>query len=426
MNESFLHYIWQSQYFNKNELKTTEGESVVVYKPGMLNTNSGPDFSNAKIKIDTIEWVGHVEIHLRASDWQQHHHQHDAAYNNVVLHVVWQNDEPVYAKDKSLIPTLELKNRVDQTLIDQYKKIIANASDIPCEQLLPDVPVITRVAMLDKAMVERLQTKAEWIRALYRKGINDWDETTYQVIAKNFGFKINSDPFLTLAERLPYKIILKQSQLYQVEALVFGIAGFLEAGMKDDYFNALKKEFALLKTKYQLTDKVIEPAQWRFLRLRPANFPTIRLAQFSALLWKNKNLFSKIVESSGYKELTQLFDVSQSEYWKEHYRFGKKSAASISGTGSFSIDNIIINSVAPLLSAYGMEKAEPAYIERAQEILQQLPAEANAITRTWSKLDWSVKTAFDSQALIELYNTYCKRRNCLSCTIGASLIKPGR
>jgi len=424
MNESFLHYLWQFQYFDKKELKTTEGEDIVIYKQGILNSHAGPDFSNAKIKIGTIEWAGNVEIHIKASGWIDHRHQEDAAYDNVILHVVWQNDKPIYARDKSVLPTLELQHRAPGALITQYQKLINTTSSVPCERLLPLVPEITRFSMSDRTLVERLQQKSQWIRDLYKSIGNDWEETAYQVIAKNFGFKVNNDPFLALAQHLPYKLILKQSNPIQVEALIFGVAGFLEAGMKDGYFNELQREFRLQKTKYRLEDKVLNPAQWRFLRLRPANFPTIRLAQFSALLTTGRNLFSRIIEAEGYEALTKLFSTSQSAYWQNHYRFGKKSNSGISAMGSASVDNIIINSVAPLLVAYGAEKGAQTYIEWAQEILQQIPAESNAITRTWEKLNWEVKTAFDSQALIGLYSNYCKPKNCLNCAVGASILKP--
>ncbi|PZR38900.1 MAG: DUF2851 domain-containing protein [Azospira oryzae] len=424
MNESFLHYIWQFQYFDKNALTTTDGEAIIVYKQGHHNTDSGPDFSNAKIKIGTIEWAGHVEIHINASAWNEHRHQHDDAYNNVILHVVWQNDKPIFAKDGSRIPTLELKNRIAASLIHHYHQLINTSSVVPCKQSLPQVNDITRLSMSDRVLVERLQSKSQWIRDVYSSTGNDWEEATYQLLARNFGFKVNNDPFLLLAQRLPYKLILKQSSSIQVEALIFGMAGFLEAGMKDDYFNALQREFKQHQTKYRLEDKVLNPAQWRFLRLRPANFPTIRLAQFSALLSKSRSLFSSIIEAASYADLVRLFTTSQSAYWQNHYRFGKKSNSTISALGDASIDSLIINSVAPLLTAYGIERDEPSYIDRAQEILQQIPAEANTITRIWDQLNWKVKTAFDSQALTELYTHYCKRRNCLNCSIGASILRP--
>jgi hypothetical protein len=425
MNESFLHYLWQFQYFDKSELKTAEGESVTVFKPGFLNSNAGPDFSQGKIKIGSIEWAGSVEIHIKSSGWKDHHHDDDAAYENVILHVVWQNDKPVVRKDGSVLPTIELRNRVNESLITEYKKLINSSFAIPCSKLLPRVTDITKLSMLDKALVERLEGKSFFVKELLKKNNSDWNETCYQLLAKNFGFKVNSDPFLQLTQNLPYKILLKHSNnSLQGEALLFGVAGFLEGGMKDDYFTSLQKEFKILSAKYQLDRKKLNPAQWKFLRLRPANFPTIRIAQFAAMIVNSPNIFSKLLDANGYKELKEIFKADQTSYWHSHYRFGKKSKSSVYDLGMMSIDNLIINSVAPLLVAYGIEHAETSYIDKAQQILQQMPAEGNKIIRSWNDLNWKVKNAFDSQALIQLYNNYCQERNCLNCVIGTSLLKP--
>jgi Protein of unknown function (DUF2851) len=425
MNESFLQYLWQFQYFNKSDLQTTTGEKVEIFKQGVLNTNSGPDFSNAKIKIGSIEWAGNVELHTKASGWTDHKHDDDAAYENVVLHVVWQNDKKIIRKDGSHLPTLELKDRVDQTLIHHYRKMIDSGLQIPCENSLESINDITRLSMLDKALVERLQFKSQFVRELLKDNNNDWEETCYQVVAKNFGFKVNSDPFLQLARNLPYKILLKHTDhLLQVEALLFGVAGFLEGGIQDEYFIKLQKEFKLLSTKYSLEEKKLNPVQWRFLRLRPANFPTVRIAQFASMIAGTRGVFSKFIEAKDYADLANVLNVDQSTYWLNHYRFGKKANAVVNSLGQSSLDNVIINSVAPLMVAYGIEKADQEYIERAQKILQQVGAENNKITRVWNAVNWKVKTAFDSQALIELFNNYCQQKNCLNCTIGASILRP--
>jgi hypothetical protein len=425
MNEYFLHYLWQFQYFEKNELKTTEGEEVLVLKPGMLNSNSGPDFSHGKVKIGAIEWAGSVEIHIKSSGWNDHHHDVDAAYENVILHVVWQDDKPVVRKDGSILPTIELKNRVTDSLINEYKKLITSSFAVPCSKLLDTVSDLSRFSMLDKVLAQRLEEKALFIKELFSRNKHDWNETCYQLLAKNFGFKVNSEPFLQLTKNLPYKLLQKHADnQLQVEALLFGVAGFLNGGMKDPYFISLQKEFMVLVGKYQLDSKKIDPSQWRFLRLRPANFPTIRIAQFAAMIISSKNIFSRILEATSYSELIRIFDSDQSLYWGSHYRFGKKSKASVHGLGMASIDNLIINSVAPLLAAYGVEHGETSYIDKAQEILQQMPAEQNKIIRTWRELNWKVENAFDSQALIQLFNAYCQQKNCLNCNIGASLLKP--
>ncbi|HEY5824609.1 MAG TPA: DUF2851 family protein, partial [Cyclobacteriaceae bacterium] len=345
MNESFLQYIWQSQYFDKKNLLTTEGEKVEIFRQGTLNTDSGPDFSNGKIKIDSIEWAGNIEIHIKSSEWLQHHHHVDAAYDNVILHVVWKDDQPVNRMDGSRIPTIEIGSRVDQSLINQYRKLMTTSFAVPCGKLLSGVNNITRLSMLDKVLVERLEFKSQFVRALLKRNNNDWEETCYQLLARNFGFKVNNEAFLQLAQNLPYRILLKHADHpLQIEALLYGVAGFLEGGIKDDaYFTTLQKEFKILCAKYKLEARKLNPAQWRFLRLRPANFPTVRIAQFSAVISSTKNIFSKIIDAKSYADLTTFFQVRQSDYWHNHYRFGIKSKSNVSDLGQSSSDILIIN-----------------------------------------------------------------------------------
>ena len=424
MNESFLHYLWQFQYFDKNDLASSEGEPISILKIGHLNSNAGPDFSDAKIKIEGIEWAGTVEIHIKSSDWHVHHHQTDAAYENVVLHVVWENDKPILRQDKSLLPTLELKNRVDTLILKEYKKLINSSASIPCEKSFAQVDDLVKLSMLDKALMQRLENKANQVNEVLKLNQGDWDETFYHLLAKNFGFKVNADPFYQLAKSLPYKIIQKQNSLLQVEALLFGQAGMLETKTKDEYITSIFQEYKLLAQKYSLLESRLNPSQWRFLRLRPANFPTVRIAQFASLLYSSKNIFSQLVSANSFSSIEKLLSVDQSVYWNNHYRFGKKAKGEVPDLGESSIQNIIINTVAPLLVAYGKYKDEQLFIDRALELLQQLPAEQNKITRTWSALGLNVKTAFDSQSLIELYNNFCQKRQCLNCSVGISILKP--
>lgn len=425
MSESFLHYLWQFQYFDRKDLLTTEGEQLAVLKTGLLNTNAGPDFFNAKINIGSIEWAGNVEIHIKSSDWFTHHHETDAAYNNVILHVVWENDKPV-GQNGTSIPTLELKDRVDPSLLKEYKKLINSPASIPCEKSLPSVEELIKLSMLDKALMQRLESKAGLVKDLLNLNNNDWDETTYQLLAKNFGFKVNADPFFQLSKVLPYKIMQKQSSLLQAEALLFGQAGMLETKTKDEYISLIFREYNLLSQKYALHDWRLNAGQWRFLRLRPANFPTIRIAQFASMLFHSKNIFSQLMSAESYLSIRKIIEQHQSEYWRTHYRFGKKAKGSVSELGDASIENIVINTVAPLLVAYGKHKDEQVYIDRAIDLLQQLPAEQNKITRAWGELNWKVKNAFDSQASIELYNNFCQKRQCLNCNIGISILKPAQ
>ncbi len=425
MNESFLHYLWQFQYFDKKGLKTTAGEQLLVLKSGILNSDAGPDFSHVKIKVGEIDWAGCVEIHIQSSGWYEHKHNLDKAYENVVLHVVWEENKPVYREDGTRIPTLQLKDRVEPHLINSYQKLINNPSSIPCEKSFGQVDEIVRHSMIDKALMRRVESKAKLINSLLDQNKGDWEETTYQLLASNFGFKINKDPFVQLSKSLPYKIIQKHcDKPQQIEALLFGQAGFLVTKSKDQYLSALFTEYQFLGKKYSLIDQQLHPTQWKFLRLRPANFPTIRLAQFAALLTTHKNIFSTITELSDYKSLVRFFEIQTSGYWHSHYRFGKKSKTKVAEFGEASRDNIVINTVAPLLVAYGQSHDNWSLVDRAVSVLQSIPAEKNRITRLWQNLGCDSKTAFDSQGLIELYNNYCQRRDCLNCAIGTAILKP--
>lgn len=425
MNESFLHYVWQFQYFDKRDLRTTAGEEIVIFSPGFKNTHAGPDFYNAKVRIDSIEWAGSVEIHLSSSGWREHRHQDDAAYENVVLHVVWEDDEKVVRKDGTLLPTLELKSRVSSDFILQYKRIVHSRTKIPCARAIGTVPDIVRISMLDKALMARLEKKAGVILEALERNHGDWEETCYQAICRNFGFKVNTDPFLQLARALPYKILMKHAdRLEQMEALIFGQAGFLNEVVPDEYYLLLKREYDLLRRKYNLTRLQMKKAQWRFLRLRPANFPTTRLAQLAAVLHHRKNLFSTVMQAASWKDIAPVFSVKPSLYWLHHYQFFKKQAREIPPMGRMSVENIVINSIVPMLVAYGKAKDDQRYVDRAVALLQETPAEENNILRSWEELNLTSRTAFDSQALIELHNSFCARRRCLDCNIGFSLLQP--
>jgi hypothetical protein len=424
MNEAFLHYIWQYQYFDKSDLLTTSGEPVSILLPGFKNANAGPDFLNAKIKIGDVTWIGHVEIHIKSSEWIDHRHHTDPAYENVILHVVWNENQSILRQDKSRIAGLEFKGRVSEDLLIRYRSLINQPESIPCAHQLEHVTEIKKFSMMERSVIERLENKSSLIRDVLQKNDNDWEQVAYRTLCKNFGFKVNSPSFERLSEILPYKILLKHDQLLQVEALLFGQAGFLDEKMEDAYFNLLKREYNFLAAKYGLSEKRMSKSQWKFLRLRPANFPTVRLAQLAALVIRQKNMFSKIVDATSYQDLLGMFSVMQSEYWQDHYRFDHKTDQKIAGLGEASILNILINSAIPLLVAYGKSKDEQRYVDRALEILQSIPAEDNAIIKRWNAQKIISKSAADSQGLIELFNSYCNKRRCLDCTIGFSLLFP--
>lgn len=426
MNESFLHYLWQFQYFDKDQLCSEEGEPISVLKVGFLNSNAGPDFTDSKIRMNGIEWAGTTEIHVKSSDWYLHHHEVDEAYENVVLHVVWENDKPVFRNDKSPIPTLVLKHRVEESIFKEYRKLINSHSAIACEKSFSAVDDLTKLSMLDRTLMGRLERKADSVREVLKSNHGDWEETGYQLLAKNFGFKVNEEPFSQLARALPYKIVLKQSSLLQAEALLFGQAGMLETKTRDEYITGLYVEYHALAQKYALKESRLSHSQWRFLRLRPANFPTLRIAQFASMLYSSKNIFSQLVSANSYRAVRDLIVAGQSVYWNTHYSFGKKARGIVADLGELSVQNIMINTVVPLLVAYGKSKDEQQFVDKGIEMLLQLPGEQNKITRLWSALGLHVKTAFDSQSMIELYNGFCQRRQCLNCLVGSTILKPKR
>ncbi|HYG01144.1 MAG TPA: DUF2851 family protein [Chryseosolibacter sp.] len=425
MQESLLHYIWQLQYFDYTDLKSVSGEPIQVLHPGYRNTHAGPDFSNARIRIGEIEWIGNVEIHISSSGWHDHKHHHDPAYENVIVHVVWENDLNVNRRDGSSIPTVELKTRVSQHLLLRYNNLVLNPETIPCASSILEVKELTRLSMFDRALMFRLESKAENVYQMLKLNHHDWEETTYQLLCRNFGFKINSDPFTMLAKSLPYKILRKHADKpLQVEALLFGQAGFLEDEHVDEYSQNLQREFSVLNRKFSLLERRLNKAQWKLLRLRPANFPTIRLAQLSSFIASQQNIYSAFISAEGYADLAALLNIETSEYWKNHYLFGRRVKGTVPSMGKMSIDNIIINTVIPLLVATGKMRDDQMFVDKAVSILQSVSSEENVIIKKWNTLGIKSKAAADSQGLLELYNNFCLRKRCLDCNIGSALIRP--
>jgi Protein of unknown function (DUF2851) len=424
VEESFLHYIWQLQYFDKTGICTVQGESIDVIDPGRYNHHAGPDFDFARLRIGGVYWAGSVEIHTQSSFWLAHKHHLDEAYENVVLHVVWVNDQSLYRVDGTALPTVELKGRVDEGLIRQYRKLVADTSSIPCSSSLHRVEEVIRHSMMDQTLVERLDRRSSTILADLGKNKGDWQQTAYSWVLRHFGFKVNNLPFAQLADSLPLKTLMKHADhLLQMEALLFGQAGFLEFDVGDAYYLELRHEYGVLARKYRLSGLRMKRSQWRFLRMRPANFPTVRIAQLAAMISFRKTLFSDVFVERDYSTLRKAFLTSVSSYWKSHYRFNLESKRTLDGLGESGLDVILINAVVPLLVAYGKHHGNPG-IDRALELLCAIPSENNSILRLWREVGVDAQHAFDSQALVELYNSYCLKRKCLNCKIGARFLKP--
>jgi len=420
MREEFLHYIWKYKLFKNQNLKTQNQEKLEIINQGIHNFDAGPDFLNARIKIDKTIWAGNVEIHINSSDWYKHNHQEDKAYDNVILQVVSNYDKDVFRTDGQLIPTLVIE--FEKKLLNNYEYLIKNEYWISCQNEITQVDSFTIYNWIEKLAVERLEEKSERILNLLEQTNNSWENAFYVQLASNFGFKLNSMPFELLAKSLPLTYIAKhKDNLFQIEALLFGQAGFLEDQSGDEYFNQLQKEYTYLKKKFKL--KHIEGHLWKFLRSRPGNFPTIRIAQFSKLIYSSTSLFSKILEAATIQDLYSLFIVYPSEYWENHYVFNKKSVKKRKSLGKSAVDIILINTIIPFLFIYGVIKGKPEYKTRAIEFLETMKPEKNAIIAKWNELGIGSKDAFHSQALIQLKNKYCNHKKCLNCQIGNSIIR---
>ena len=397
-------------------MKTTEGETVDIVATGYRNTDSGPDFLEAKIQIGDKLWAGHLEIHVKSSDWNRHGHQNDKAYKNVILHVVYEND--IQVND---IPTLELKGHFDENLFTLYQKLIASKNWIPCEKSIAKVPIFTRLSWLDRMAVERLENKSQTVTKILETNQFDWEDTLYKLLMRYFGLKVNNDAFEYLANILPFKTLLKHADnLVQVEAMLLGCAGFLENDFEEKYPLLLKREFTVMRAKFNLLTMPAE--RWKFMRMRPSNFPTIRLAQMAQLIHKNGCLFSKIRVSKGTAEVKGLFDVAASEYWETHYRFSAPNESKPKHLGEATADVLIINAVAPLLFCYGKLHKDESVCETAMQFLEETEAEDNAVIRHFAQCGITAENAMQTQALLHLYSYFCKRRRCLECRIGNVLL----
>ena len=421
MTEDFLQYIWQHRLYLCEDNRTTEGEPVEPLQSGQLNTNAGPDFIDARVRIGDTLWAGCVEIHLRSSDWERHGHHTDAAYNNVVLHVVYQHDVDCFNARRQKIPVMEL--HFDARYFDSYHRLVESRLRIPCCDKLDQVDEMSLTSWLERLAIERLEQKSGAIMQTYASTNNNWEETLYQRLARNFGFSLNSFPFESLAQSMPLNILLKHKyNLQQIEALLFGQAGMLaDENITDTYFVELRREYLYLQKKYNL--KPIDGFLWKFLRLRPINFPTLRIAQFAALIYHNEHLFSQIISADSIESFELFFDLQASAYWDTHFVFGKESVKRNKSFGKSAFRTVLINTIIPFLFVYGKARGKDDFCTRAVNFLENLPPERNSILTQWEKANVKNQNAFISQALLQLNNEYCQPRRCLSCAIGNKIVR---
>ena len=430
MREDFLHYVWQHQYFDKHDLRTADGQEIQVLRPGYRNADAGPDFLNARLRLGEVEWNGAVEIHLRASDWQRHQHQTDAKYDQVILHVVGSHDADVARTNGSIIPAVALLPRVAPEMLARYQALVEAPvlAPLPCAPLLGTVPDITKTAMTERALLERMEHKADALVALHRHLGDDWEATAYHALMAAFGFQKNSEPLARLAKSIPLSVLRRhRHEQFQLEALLFGQAGFLadtEETISDDYIQRLKQEHAFLQHKYGLQDVAMRVHEWNYLRLRPANFPPVRLGQLVGLLHTRPALFDALLTAQSVPALGEFFQVPVPNYWRTHYRPGRPGK--VPALGKSSIDLLITNVVVPLRVAYARHTGQPAVVESSIALLSELPAEHNQFTDVYKALGFVHRTAADSQGLLSLHKNYCAPRQCLHCAIGSRLLQQPR
>jgi hypothetical protein len=419
MKEDFLHYIWQHKLFSVHDLKTTDGEQIEIIDVGKKNTNAGPDFFNAKIKIGDKLWAGNVEIHLQSSDWKLHGHETNNDYQSIILHVVKQADKDIFRTSGEKIPQLELKYSAQ--IEENYEQLLTKKDTLPCANKLNQVPDIFILSWMNTLLTERLLRKTETIANLLDQNKNNWEEAFYIILARNFGFGINGEPFERLAKSLPLIYLQKhKNNITQIEALLFGQAGLLPTKGEEDYSKKLIAEYDFLRAKFELTP--LDNAGWKLLRLRPSNFPHIRIAQFASLIHQSSKLFSKIIERPDYDYITSLFSVQLSDYWDTHYTFKKESTKQSKQLGKNAINTLLINTVVPFLFYYGKSNEDIDLQEKAISLLEKIPPEKNSIISEWECFGVKLKNSFDTQAMIELKTNYCDKKDCLRCRIGHKIL----
>lgn len=421
MNEEFLHYVWKYQLFSFHNLKTTFEEDLTILKVGSHNHNSGPDFLNSQIEINNQVWFGNIEIHVKSSDWYVHHHEIDQNYDAAILHVVWEDDATIFMRDNRPLPVLVLKDFVFKSALNNYQNLFSIKQRwIPCEMEISSIDNFTLGNWKERLFFERLERKSLFIDALLVHQNNDFEAVLFQLLAKNFGLKVNADAFLSLSKSIDFSIVRKvRANEQQLMALFFGQAGFLAEELEEVYYLALKKEYAYLQHKYALQPLLKQ--QFSFFRMRPTNFPTLRIAQLVSLYHLHQNLFSKLMQVSKIEVFYSLFTVSLPSFWQQHYTFETVSKKSTKRLSKAFIDLLIINTIIPLKFVYEKSRGGVNEVE-IRSVLNQLKPEKNAIISKFESFKIASKSAFDTQSLLELKNNYCAPKRCLECAIGNAVL----
>lgn len=421
MKEDFLHYLWKFKKFDALNLKTCNQEEIIISNVGQYLELAGPDFFNAQITIGNQKWAGNIEIHVKSSDWYVHHHEKDSGYENVILHVVWEHDSEIFRSNNTEIPVLELKSYVGTEIVNNYQKLLSPKSWIFCEKQLKEIPQFTLINWQERLFFERLERKSKPILELLQVTNNDWEAVLFCLLAKNFGLNTNGETFFRIAQSISFSVVRKECfEVENLEALLFGSAGLLDAEKEDAYFKDLKFRYFYLLHKYQMDKSCIEPVQ--FFKHRPDNFPTIRLSQLANLYHKQQNLFSRIIELNSLDAIYEIFRVSVALYWETHYQFDKESPKKKKVLTKSFMDLIVLNTVIPLQFAYAKSQGKEIS-EDLVSILNDVEPEKNSIIEKFNSFGIMAKNAFETQSLLQLKNEYCNKNKCLDCAIGTELLK---
>lgn len=421
MKEDFLHYIWQYKKFELSDLKTVRGENLEVINTGQYLQLAGPDFFNGRIIVNGQVWAGNIEVHLKSSDWYIHHHETDIAYDNVILHVVWEHDTDIYRKNNAEIPVLEIRHYIAQQTIDKYNALADVKSWIYCEKQIAGINSFVLENWKERLFFERLQRKAVPITELAAQNTNDWEAVLFCALAKNFGLNTNGNVFYKIAQSIPFSIIRKESfEAESLEALLMGRAGLLQAYKEDVYYKNLQQRYKYICIKHRLEDVYMDSVE--FFRHRPDNFPTIRLSQLAQLYHTYQNLFSKLTGSITLDSIYKIFSVQTLPYWQTHYQFDRESPKKRKALTKSFIDLLIINTVLPFRFAYAQSIGRDNS-EEIIEMLTQIAPEKNSIIDKFKSFAIESKSAYDTQALLQLKNEYCAHKKCMQCAVGLELLK---
>lgn len=421
MQEDFLHYLWKYKKFELSNLKTVNGELITIESVGEHNHNTGPDFFNGKLKIGVQLWAGNIEIHIKSSDWYLHNHETDANYDNVILHVVWEHDIEVFRKDNTEIPTIELNQIVSNKALNNYQKLFGKSQKwINCEKDFAMVDDFTISNWIERLYFERLERKSKDISKVLEQSKNDWEAVLFKMLTKNFGLTVNKEAFASLANSFDFSIIRKlQSKVENLEALLFGQTKLLKDDSQESYFINLQKDYQFLKQKFSLSSQSVTPLQ--FFRLRPPNFPTIRLSQLANLYHAHQNLFSKVIKAKTLDDFYDLFSVEASVFWKTHYTFNKVSKPSKKKLTKAFIDLVLINTIIPIKFSYAIQQGK-IIDDQVVKLVEQITSEKNSIVEKFNDLKPINKSALQSQALIQLKKEYCDKNKCLDCAVGNHIL----